>query len=366
MGFFKKIGNKLAEGLLKSMVKSSGVESLNPYIGMLLKAAPSDLIADEKFRLSMVLHEGTYGVFKDNERAKEYCRLAAEEGHPAAMVMYVQWLMTKPDESNPEIIRWLEKASLKGDAQALYNVGISYHRGDFGIPNFKKSYNSFRKSATRGYGPAYTRLAIIHYNGEDEIKSNKAIAKFFAAMGHECRDEEATRILMHLATDDEKAAGVLNLNQILEEASTAGEKLATYRIEMDKLKIEGHNVEEIIKHIIPLLSETEDFIIDEGLGYLYCKTGNFNAAIPLLSKAAEAGFDGAQAILADIYYNGRTGEKDVKKALEWVIEAINQGNNKARYLFAQMIMSNDLQELLPDKVMRGMSYLELSGASSQK
>ena len=364
MGFFKKIGEKFAEGILKRMVKSSGAESLNPYIGLLLKADTSDLIADEKFRLSMVLREGSYGVFKDFNRAKELCRMAAEEGHPPAMVMYVQYIMTKPDESNPDIIRWLEKASLKGEAQALYNVGISYHRGDFGIPNFKKSYDCFRKAALRKYGPAYTRLAIIHHNGEEYIKSNKAIAKFFAAMGHELRDEEATQILMSLATDEEKEKGVLDINNILKEASEAGEKLASYRIEWDKLKNKEIDIDSAIEKIQPLLSENEDLIMHEGLGYLYYKKGMFETALPFLIKAAEAGFDDSQTLLADIYYNGRVGDKDIHKALDWIIKAVNFGNNQARALFAQMIMSNDLQELLPDKVFRGPSYLELAHTTS--
>ena len=364
MGFFKKIGEKFADGLLKSMLKSSGVESLNPYIGMLLKAGPSDLIADEKFRLSMVLREGTYGVFKDFNRAKELCRLAAEEGHPPAMVMYVQYIMTKPDESNPDILRWLEKASLEGEYQALYNVGISYHRGDFGIPNFKKSYDCFRKAALRKYGPAYTRLAIIHHNGEEYIKSNKAIAKFFAAMGHELRDAEATQILMALATDEEKEKGVLNLNNILKEASEAGEKLATYRIVWDKLKNKEVDIDTAIEKILPLLSENEDLIMHEGLGYLYCRKGMYETALPYLTKAAEAGFDDSQTLLADIFYKGRVGDKDINKAFDWIIKAVNFGNKQARSLFAYMIMNNDLQEILPDKVFRGQSYLELANIPS--
>lgn len=324
---------------------------------MPLKADLSDMIADEKFRLSMVR---SCGVFKDNARAKELCRMAAEEGHPGGMVMYVRWLMTRPDESNPDILRWLEKASLKGDGQALYNVGISYHRGDFGIPNFTKSYKCFRKSDIRKYDPAYTRLAQIHYNGEEYIESNKAIAKFFAAMGHELRDQVSTKILMSLATEDEKAKGVLDINEILREASEAGEKLASYRIIYDKLGNSEIKEDEVLNEILPLLSDNDDLIMHEGVGWLYFKKQDYISALPYLTKAAQEGFDDAQTMLADIYYFGLVGEKDIKEALRWAIESINYGNNHARGLFAQMIMNNDLQVLLPDKVLRGLPYLELS------
>ena len=43
-----------------------------------------------------------------------------------------------------------------------------------------------------------------------------------------------------------------------------------------------------------------------------------------------------------------------------VEKSLNLGNNYARALFSRMIMSNDMQVLLPDKVMRGPSYMELS------
>ena len=364
MGFFKKLGEKFADGILKCMIKSSGAESLNPYVGLLLKADPKDLIADEKFRLALVLKNGLYGVFIDDVKAKDYCRMAAEEGHPGAMVVYVQWIMTKPDESATEILDWLTKAAELGEGQALYNLGISYHRGDFGKPNFKKSYDCFRKAALRKYGPAYTRLAVIHHNGEEYIKSNKAIAKFFAAMANELKDEDANIILTSLATEDEKEKGLLNIYNIVKEASEAGENLATYRIIWDKIAKKEIEVDTAIEKILPLLSENDDLIMHEVLGYLYCKKGMVETALPYLTKAAEAGFDDSQTLLAEIYFSGRAGDKDIKKALDWIIKAINHGNNKARDLFARMIMSNELQELLPDKVMRGPSYIELSNMPS--
>ena len=124
------------------------------------------------------------------------------------------------------------------------------------------------------------------------------------------------------------------------------------------------DIDTAIEKIQTLLSENEDLIMHEGLGYLYYKKGMFETALPYLTKAAEGGFDDSQTMLADIYYNGRLGDKDIDKALDWIIKAINLGNNQARALFAQIIMSNDLQDLLPDKVMRSPSYLELANSTS--
>lgn len=112
------------------------------------------------------------------------------------------------------------------------------------------------------------------------------------------------------------------------EASEEGEKLAFYRIEWDKLKNKEIDIDSVIEKIQPLLSENEDLIMHEGLGYLYYKKGMFETAMPYLTKATEAGFDDSQTMLADIYYNGRLGDKDIDKALDWIIKAINLGTIK--------------------------------------
>lgn len=61
-----------------------------------------------------------------------------------------------------------------------------------------------------------------------------------------------------------------------------------------------------------------------------------------------------------MYYKGVGVEKDVAKAWEYLEKAINKGNNESRFLFATMCLNNELQNILPDKVMRGMSYMEVA------
>lgn len=34
------------------------------------------------------------------------------------------------DDHNPDVMSWLIKAAEQGERQAMYNLGISYHRGD--------------------------------------------------------------------------------------------------------------------------------------------------------------------------------------------------------------------------------------------
>ena len=178
MEFFKKLSSILFKGL----IGTSGVKSLNPYIELLLQADEQDLIADELFRLSLVYQEGQYGLNRDQQKAIEFCKKAAQKGHVVAQSFLAQWFMQRPDDVNKEVLNWLEKAAKQGERQACYNYGISFHCGD--LPNMDAVVDSlpyFRKSAELGYQPAYQRMALIYLNGEG-VEKNIAIAKYWQCL----------------------------------------------------------------------------------------------------------------------------------------------------------------------------------------
>lgn len=355
MGLLKKLVNFFLQGVLNS----TGVKCLNPYMGLILQAEDDDLIADEMFRASIAYQYGQYGLRKDSDKAIEYCRKAAERGHASAQLNMVMWSMQKPDDNNSEVMRWLQLAAGQGERQALYNLGISYHRGDIGSPDIYKSLCLVRKSSERHYGPASARLAMIYANGDGEIPADKRLARFFALKGMMENDNDAHTVFMQLATEEEKESGHINPNPIIDSAIEAGEPMAA----IDKYLILS---QEDKSNIAFAITELEKFsngdcrLIEEVLGILYLEMKDYEKALIHFTKAAEEGLEWSQFHLADMYYDGKGVEKDVAKALEWVEKSINLGNDNARALFARMIMSNDLQDLLPDKVMRGAAYMELS------
>lgn len=350
MGILEKIGNKLFRG----MMHYTGVECLNPFIAMILKADEKDLIADEMFRVSLALQDGAYGLKPDAKRAYDYCYKAAEKGHCAAQLFMAMWSMKHPDDSNEEVLEWLRKAAEQGERQALYNLGISYHRGDLGKPDIDKANKMIRKSAEKKYGPAQSRMAGLYLTGEGDIEANKDIAKFFAMNGHFLKDEDSHNILISLLTDIEREKGEIDIERVLGNAVLAGEPLA----EIAAITHNSENDIDAINRLEALPNECEQ--LDDVLGVLYWRNDIFDKAYERLSRAASNGFENSQCLLADILYFGKSVDKDIKKALYWVEKSLNFGNSNARSLFAQMIMSNDLQGILTDKVMRGPSYLELS------
>lgn len=78
----------------------------------------------------------------------------------------------------------------------------------------------------------------------------------------------------------------------------------------------------------------------------------------IFEKAANNGIEEACQAIAESFYYGFGVEKDVAKALGWNEKALNLGYTPARYLLAVMCLQNSLTEILFDKVLRGMSYME--------
>lgn len=357
MGFFEKIGKYLFRG----MMRSAGVECLNPYIGLTLKANEDDLLADELYRLSLVFQYGEYGLSVDENRAKRYCQLAAEKGHEVAQLFYAMWLMRNPDDASSDVLYWLQNAAEQGERQSLYNLGISIHRGDIpGKDPIKDSLPLFRKSAELGYSPAYSRMAWIYHEGEG-VEANDLIAKYWAWLDYangDSSEREKSIFNILVQPSDLTDNSIINHKKIIQDAAEAGEA--------DALNNWGTG---LYSSNPKKGMELQQRAIDLGHQIAACNMGkhlwteevkNYSAALPLFQSSAEWGCAEAQYSLAVMYGEGLGVTKNLPIALEWLEKSLNKGCNDARRYFAHLIMTNQLQEILPDKVMRGPSYLELA------
>ena len=356
MGFFYKhiIQPLMAKGLGKKVFTN------NPYLGMVIDASDSDVIADEQFRVGMAYYEGAYMLPKDMNKALSYFRKAAERGHAVAQTFMVMGSMNYNDDHNEDAMYWLQKAAKQGERQALYNLGISYHRGDLnGMVDIAKSNELFRQSAEAGYRAAYSRMAQIYFNGEG-VEKNLKIAKYwawldFANLPENSRDNSI--LVQLIEPEDVNEENHINFKQIIEEAAEAGERDA-----MDNwasgLKNTGDNEKALalwqkaasLKHPNGMCNVARQCWTEEVKDYQQAKA--------LFEEASKGGNEHAFYGLAVMYYQGLGVERDVKKAWDYLEKAINKGDAESRYLFATMCLNNDLQAILPDKVMRGMSYME--------
>lgn len=356
MGFFYKhiIQPLMAKNLGKKAFTN------NPYLGMVIDASDSDVIADEHFRVGMAYYKGAYMFPKDMDKALSYFRKAAERGHAVAQTFMVMGSMNHNDDNNEDVMYWLQKAAEQGEQQALYNLGISYHRGDInGMVDIAKSNELFRQSAEAGYQTAYSRMAIIYFNGK-EVEKNLKIAKYWAWLEFANLPEDSRNnsiLVKIIGPEDLNEEKHINFKKIIEDAAEAGERDA-----MDKWASSLNNTGDSekalalwrkaanLKHPNAMCNVARRCWTEEVKDYKQAKA--------LFEEASKSGNKHAFYGLAVMYYQGMGVDRDVKKAWEYLEKAINKGDTESRYLLATMCLKNDLQDILPDKVMRGMSYME--------
>ena len=93
-----------------------------------------------------------------------------------------------------------------------------------------------------------------------------------------------------------------------------------------------------------LFTEAMDFLINEEhnprdmmyLGGVYYDMKNFDLALKYYEMAASMDYDEAYECLGYIWYYGRTGERDYKKAFEYFTKMMDKGNLVATYKVADM------------------------------
>lgn len=361
MGLLEKIGNVF----FRRMMRSTGIECLNPYIGFLLKVDEDDLIADELYRLSIAFQHGEYGLHVDENRAKYYCKLAAQKGHEVAQLFYAMRLMRQPDDASTDVLYWLQKAADQGERQSLYNLGISVHRGDIsGKDPVKDSLPLFRKSAELGYAPAYSRMAWIYHDGEG-VEANDTIAKYWAWLDYaNSSPEERKKSIFNILVQpsDLTSESIINHKKIIQEAAEAGEADALNNWGTGLYSTDPEKGMELQRRAIYLGHQIAACNMGKHLWTEEVK--DYSAALSLFQSSAEWGCAEAQYSLAVMYGEGLGVTKNIHLAWEWLEKSLNKGCNDARRYFAHLIMTNQLNDIIPDKVMRGSSYQELSKLQS--
>ena len=197
-------------------------------------------------------------------------------------------------------------------------------------------------------------MALIYLNGEDGIAANKSIAKFWAWEANVNGDKEDGGLLNHLLEEGDVDENKLNWEKVYGEAAVAGERYA-YHV-MGIAYINGNKEKAI---------ECWEKAASMGccasmynLGVIQQQQGNYEKAFELYKKPAESGEEMAQYALANMLYKGIGVEKNVKDAWYWNEKSVNFGYTPARYLLSIMCLENSVSEIMPDRVMRGMSYME--------
>jgi TPR repeat protein len=71
-----------------------------------------------------------------------------------------------------------EKAE-QGDAEAQYNLGLMYDKGQGVVQDYKKAVKWYRKSAEQGYAMAQSNLGFAYGQGQGVVQDNKEAVRWY-------------------------------------------------------------------------------------------------------------------------------------------------------------------------------------------
>lgn len=291
----KQLTKKADKGDVESMVKlykyhledEHGDSTL--IVHYLQRAADAG-DAEAQTSLGACFQEGFLGLQRDEQKGFYYIQKAAAQGYDMAIynlgLDYLYGIGVAKDLD--KALSYFKQAAMSGVAQAQYfyaagiiDDSVTTDQGVFWL----------QKSADQGYVPANSMLARYYINKEDYEKALKN-AQIAASTG-DAEGEAALATLYYYGC---------GVNKDLDQARYWAQQAA------DQEHSAGYTI----------------------LGSISCDEGNYLYALPYLQKGAELENNQARLLLADIYHEGKSVEKDTEKAYALLKDAIADGNEEAQ------------------------------------
>ena len=138
---------------------------------------------DQAMYLMGAAYAGGIGVDKDDVRAVEWFRRAAQRGNANGQYWLANMIISgrAGGPSDPKAAKpWLEKAARQGDAGSQYALAIMIGNGQAGDrPSWKSAVPLLKKAADQNLSSAAMVLGILYVSGEGVEKNNDEAAKWY-------------------------------------------------------------------------------------------------------------------------------------------------------------------------------------------
>lgn len=235
-------------------------------------------------------------------------------------------------ELKETMLSYLAKAAKLGEKDAIYNLAIAIHRGDYPLEDkITDSLKLFIKAAELGSYPAYSRLAWIYANGKG-TPVNRTIAKYWSWLAYANAQNEQQQndayFMDLIEYEDILENNVVNHRKIIEDAARAGERDALCNWGTGLLSYDKDSAIKILKESVKFGHK----IAACNLGRYYWApyNKNYEQALPLFKVASEWGCAEAQYGLAVMYFQGLGVNQDLKESWKWLQLSVNQGCKEAQ------------------------------------
>ena len=237
-----------------------------------------------------------------------------------------------------------------GAADAAYNIGVMYSKGDGVIKNEAKAVEWYRRAAELCNASYCNYVGSLYFNGTMVRQDEAEAAKWFkraAALGW--KEGMLNLALCYLGrglpVNYLWAYAYANLSGLESNPNTtlvgkailanANKKNPTALYAMG-IAQEQLGESALSKKYIDKALETDDPAVYYFHGIMMKNKKNYATAINSLITAADAGNGDAQCELGFMYYNGDGVTKNYGTAASWLKKAAAQGDAQAMYMLALM------------------------------
>lgn len=244
-------------------------------------------------------------------------------------------IIYKPEEG----MKWLTKAAFYEYWRGLYDLGKAYEEASVGFSNEKKALACYEKAA--GFRDKYSAYEVGRHRLEQaktKEEVNEAAKWLQQAMDY--GSGEAATLLGTLyesgadgiiGVDVRQALACFEKGMALGDGESAAE-LAFYYEKGLGVSPDKEKAKSLYEKAIAL--GEEDSVLT--LGLLYLDEKEDEKAFPYILKTAEMGFPKAQYLAGYMYLYGKGVEANREKALDWLQDAADAGEEEAWALLQEV------------------------------
>ena len=308
-----------------------------------------DELRDAWFNLGLMYERG-WGISRDDEKAAEWYRKAAGQGHAVAQNNLGLILLHRSNSSSetkqiPDAELWLRRAAEQNnDAVAQNNLGDMYRHEE----DYVEATKWYSKAARRGYATAQNNLGDMYKNGlVADLENSRQMMKFAS------KHDFLKMVRGYAAEKEYKEAadkGLVDAQFNLGEMYYESAQDISFQYEIGGNLGLSPGMSDIYEGL-DITMPSDDIYENR---YNEAKYQFIKAVVPRpYSKNFKRGYDKAQYRLGDIYRlrgddlkwrNPNKAKEQYREAEKWYRKAVEQGHIEAQHQLAIMFGKTQLSE----------------------
>jgi hypothetical protein len=245
----------------------------------------------------------------------------------------------------PKALEMYQKAAEQGNAEAMRNCGLMYHRGEGTEKDMAKAFYWNEKAAQQGHREAQCACGWYYQNGEG-TKIDKVKALYWyekaAEQGNVGAQFSCGKAYLN---GDGTACDLAKAKAWLQKAADQTEVLF-YHTMAERILRENAAILNPQSEAASSVSKAKTDAELYYEGQIAYDNKEFKRSFQIFLPLAEKGMEQAQFMLYAQYYFGEGVERDLEKAVLWLEKAKENGNETAKKLLpqAQMKLFGQLNE----------------------